>query len=81
MKRLSNWLIGIWMAICSAIQVFPDVAMQVWMMMPDDLKSALPPFTVKAISYSVLVVSMLAKMHGMKKENKALKNDSANPQG
>jgi hypothetical protein len=81
MRRLTNWLIGIWMVICSALQVFPDVAMQVWMMMPDDLKSALPPFTVKAISYSVLVISMLAKMRGMKKENKALKNDSANPQG
>lgn len=75
MRRLTNWLIGIWMVICSALQVFPDVAMQVWMMMPDDLKSALPPFTVKAISYSVLVISMLAKMRGMKKENKALKND------
>lgn len=81
MRRLTNWLIGIWMVICSALQAFPDVAMQVWMMMPDDLKSALPPFTVKAISYSVLVISMLAKMRGMKKENKALKNDSANPQG
>lgn len=81
MRRLTNWLVGIWMVICSALQVFPDVAMQVWMMMPDDLKSALPPFTVKAISYSVLVISMLAKMRGMKKENKALKNDSANPQG
>lgn len=81
MKRLSNWLIGIWMAICSALQVFPDVAMQVWMMMPDDLKSALPPFTVKAISYSILLASLFGKMHGMKKEIKALKNDSANPQG
>ncbi|HBK9907433.1 TPA: hypothetical protein LOL70_004809 [Salmonella enterica subsp. enterica serovar Infantis] len=57
------------------------MAMQVWMMMPDDLKSALPPFTVKAISYSILLASLFGKMHGMKKEIKALKNDSANPQG
>lgn len=77
MKRLSNWLIGIWMALCSAIQMFPDAAIQVWMMMPDDMKGALPPFMVNAISYAVLIISLLAKMHGMKKENKALKDEQS----
>lgn len=45
--------------------------------MPDDLKSALSPFVVKAISYSILVLSFLGKMHGMKKENRRLKDDSS----
>jgi len=79
MKRLSNWLLGLWVALCSMLQVWPESMLYVWGMMPDDLKSELPPFAVKAISYSILVASMLAKMHGMKKENKALKDDSGNP--
>jgi hypothetical protein len=44
-------------------------------MMPDDLKSALPPFAVKAISYSILLLSMLGKMHAMNKANKRLRDD------
>ena len=79
MKRISNWLLGIWVAICSLLQVWPEAMLYVWGMMPEDLKASLPPFAVKAISYSVLVLSMLAKMHGMKKENKALKDDAGNP--
>lgn len=50
--------------------------MQVWVLMPDDLKYVLPPFVVKSASYSILVMSMLAKMHSMKKQNDRLKNDS-----
>lgn len=80
MKRLTNWLIGIWLSFCSLIQFWPDAMVHVWAFMPEDLKSAIPPIAVKAISYSILVASMLGKMHGMRKENKALKNDSANPQ-
>ncbi|MFU2368483.1 MAG: hypothetical protein ACM685_22910 [Enterobacteriaceae bacterium] len=53
----------------------------VWAFMPEDLKSSIPPIAVKAISYSILIASLFGKMHGMKKEIKALKNDSANPQG
>ena len=79
MKRISNWLLALWMAICSILQFIPDAVLYVWGMMPDDLKGALPPLAVKAISYSVLVLSILMKMHGMKKENKALKDDAGNP--
>ena len=34
--------------------------------MPEDLKSAIPPLYVKAISFSILVMAMLGKMHGMR---------------
>jgi hypothetical protein len=81
MKRLSNWLIGIWLSLCSLIQFWPDAMVHVWAFMPDDLKAAIPPIAVKAISYSILIASLLGKMHGMKKENKALKDDSGNSQG
>ncbi len=78
MKKLSNWLLGAWISFCSLLQLWPDAMMHVWVMMPDDLKAALPPFAVKAISYSILLLSMLGKMHAMNKANKRLKDESKN---
>lgn len=78
MKKLSNWLLGAWISFCSLLQLWPDAMMHVWVMMPDDLKAALPPFVVKAISYSILLLSMLGKMHAMNKANKRLKDESKN---
>ncbi|HAZ2983852.1 TPA: hypothetical protein J0587_004679 [Salmonella enterica subsp. enterica serovar Kentucky] len=75
MKRLSNWLLGAWISVCSLLQIWPESMLYVWGMMPDDLKSALPPFAVKAISYSILLLSMLGKMHAMNKANKRLRDD------
>lgn len=75
MKRLSNWLLGGWISVCSLLQIWPESMLYVWGVMPDDLKSALPPFTVKAISYSILLLSMLGKMHAMNKANKRLRDD------
>lgn len=66
MKKISNWLLGIWMSVCTALQFWPDALLQVWDMMPEDLKSAIPPLYVKAISFSILVMAMLGKMHGMR---------------
>lgn len=76
MSSISNWLLAAWVGICSALQLYPDALMQVWLMMPDDLKSAMSPLVVKAVSYSVLVVSFLGKMHSMKRENKRLKDEA-----
>ena len=76
MKRLSNWLLGLWVALCSMLQVWPESMLYVWGMMPDDLKSALPPFAVKAVSYSVMLAAIFGKMHGMRKENRRLRDDS-----
>lgn len=78
MKKLSNWLLGAWISFCSLLQLWPDAMMHVWVMMPDDLKAALPPIAVKAISYSILLLSMLGKMHAMNKANKRLKDESKN---
>lgn len=75
MKRLTNWLLGAWISFCSLLQVWPESMLHVWAMMPDDLKSALPPFAVKAVSYSIMLAGILGKMHGMRKENRRLRND------
>lgn len=75
MKKLSNWLLGAWISSCSLLQLWPDAMMHVWVMMPDDLKSALPPIVVKGVSYSIMLVGILTKMHGMRKENRRLRND------
>lgn len=74
MKKLSNWLLGAWISVCSLLQIWPESMLYVWSMMPDDLKSALPPFAVKVVSYSVMLVGILGKMHGMRKENRRLRN-------
>lgn len=78
MKKLSNWLLGAWISFCSLLQLWPDAMMHVWVMMPDDLKAALPPFAVKLVSYSVMLAAILGKMHAMNKANKRLKDESKN---
>lgn len=75
MKKLTNWLLGAWISLCSLLQIWPESMLYVWAMMPDDLKSALPPFAVKAVSYSIMLAGILGKMHGMRKENRRLRND------
>lgn len=75
MKKISNWLLGVWISFCSLLQIWPESMLYVWAMMPDDLKSALPPFAVKAVSYSIMLAGILGKMHGMRKENRRLRND------
>ncbi|EMZ6900029.1 hypothetical protein ABE026_004611 [Salmonella enterica subsp. enterica serovar Derby] len=75
MKKLTNWLLGAWISFCSLLQVWPESMLYVWAMMPDDLKSALPPFAVKAVSYSIMLAGILGKMHGMREENRRLRND------
>lgn len=75
MKRLSNWLLGGWISVCSLLQIWPESMLYVWGMMPDDLKAALPPIVVKGVSYSIMLVSILGKMHSMRKENRRLRDD------
>lgn len=76
MKKLTNWLLGAWISFCSLLQVWPESMLYVWAMMPDDLKSALPPFAVKAVSYSIMLVGILGKMHSMRKENRRFRDDN-----
>lgn len=77
MKKLSNWLLGLWISFCSLLQIWPESMLYVWAMMPDDLKSALPPFAVKAVSYSIMLAGILGKMNVMRKENRRLRDDGS----
>lgn len=77
MKKLSNWLLGLWISFCSLLQIWPESMLYVWTMMPDDLKSALPPFAVKAVSYSIMLAGILGKMNVMRKENRRLRDDGS----
>ena len=76
MKKLNNWLLGAWISFCSLLQIWPESMLYVWSMMPDDLKSALPPFAVKAVSYSIMLAGILGKMNVMRKENRRLRDDA-----
>lgn len=67
MKKISNWFIGVWISFCSLLQLWPESMLYIWSVMPDDMKMSLDAWLVKSISYSILVISMLAKMHAMKK--------------
>lgn len=82
MKKISNWLLGLWVSVCTALQVWPEALMQVWNFMPPDLKDAIPPLGVKIISFSILVLSFLGKMHMMRIQNVKLaqKVEDTSPQ-
>lgn len=67
MRKLSNWLLATWISICSVMQLWPESLLYVWGMMPDDLKSQLPPYVAKAASFSVMLIAMLGKMHSMRR--------------
>lgn len=81
MKKISNWLIGAWTALMGVFMVAPDTLTSVWLMMPEDIKSAMPPYVAKAIGFAVLIAAMLGKMHKQRVENVQLKQkveDSTN---
>ena len=36
-QRISNWLLGAWISVCSLLQIWPESMLYVWGIMPDDL--------------------------------------------
>lgn len=77
MKKISNWLIGVWGSLMGYFMVFPADLTSVWMVMPHELKDAMPPYVAKAIGFAVLVAAMLGKMHKQRVENVQLKQKVA----
>lgn len=78
MKRLNTWLIAAWGLLVGYLQFVPDALTQVWLMMPQDIKDAMPPYFIKAVGYALLAMMMLGKTIMLKRENKRLKDDGAN---
>lgn len=60
-KQWSFWLGTIGTAITSALLASPDLALQVWLMMPDDLKATIPARYTPFIGVSVFVLGLVAK--------------------
>lgn len=55
----------------------PDAFLQVWLMLPQDLKDTLPPSVVKFIPIAILVAGTLARVVKQKKLPQVNTDDSA----
>ena len=60
-KQWSFWLGAIGTAITSALLASPDLALQVWLMMPPDLKATIPERYTPFIGVGVFVLGLIAK--------------------
>ena len=55
----------------------PDAAIQLWLMLPDDLKALLPPDVVKYIPIFILIAGTFARVIKQNKLQKVDTNESA----
>lgn len=55
----------------------PDAAIQVWLMLPDDMRNALPPDVVKYIPIVILSMGTFARVVKQNKLAKAPENDTS----
>lgn len=60
-KQWSFWLGAAGTAITSALLASPDLALQVWLMMPPDLKATIPERFTPFIGVGVFVLGLIAK--------------------
>lgn len=82
MTKFRNWLLAAWLGALGYLQIYPGAITDAWMMVPDDLKQAVPLWVPKTISGSVLFLTFLAKMGFMGSDKKKLKKqvDQMSPQ-
>ncbi len=60
-KQWSFWLGVVGTALTSALLALPDLALQVWLMMPADLKATIPEHYTPFIGVGVFVLGLIAK--------------------
>lgn len=60
-KQWSFWLSAVGTIITSALLALPDLALQVWVMMPPDLKAALPERYTPFIGVAIFALGVVAK--------------------
>lgn len=72
MLKIRNWILGAWLVILGYLQIYPGAITDAWMMVPDDLKAAVPVWVPKVISGSVLFITFLAKMGFLAADKKKL---------
>lgn len=61
LRQWSFWLGVVGTALTSALLAFPDLALQVWLMMPDDLKRTIPERYTPFIGVGIFALSLIAK--------------------
>lgn len=60
-KTWSVWLIGAGTALGVYLSAAPDALVQVWLMLPADLKAALPVNVAQYISYALIALGVISK--------------------
>jgi len=86
MKRLNTWLMSIWGMIVGWFVTFPQDLNNLWSVMPDEIKSAIPPSYAKGIAFALFCSMVIGRNVANRKEKKQLeqkveevtKDDGAN---
>lgn len=81
MKKIKAYLLAIWAMVMGWFTVFPADLINIWQILPADIKDAMGTHTAKVIGFIVLGVSVGKVIFGLKKENVQLKQkleDSSN---
>jgi predicted membrane chloride channel (bestrophin family) len=61
LRQWSLWLGVVGTAVTSALLASPDMALQVWLMMPADLKATIPQQYTPFIGVGIFVLGLVAK--------------------
>lgn len=81
MKKIKAYLLTLWALFMGWVTVFPADLINIWQIMPSDIKDAMGTHTAKVIGFAILAVSVGKMIFGLKKENLQLKQkveDSTN---
>jgi len=72
MKRLNTWLMSIWGMIIGWFVTFPQDLNNLWSVMPDEIKSAIPPSYAKGIAFALFCSMVIGRNVANSKEKQKL---------
>lgn len=78
-RTWSFWLGAVGTALTSLLLASPDLALQVWAMMPDDLKATIPARYTPFIGVGIFALSLVAKFVKQAKLDAMKQNDRQQP--
>ncbi len=81
MKRLNTWLISIWGMIVGWFVTFPQDLNNLWSVMPDEIKSAIPPSYAKGIAFALFCSMVSARNVANRKEKQKLEHKFEEAEG
>jgi hypothetical protein len=74
-KTWSVWLSGVGATLSAVFMAFPDAALNMWMILPPDIKTMLPPVVVQLLGPFMVVMgvaSQYVKQHKLAEERQRL---------